>query len=321
MRQRVMIAMALCQRAQAADRRRAHHRARRDRAGADPGAAQEPPGAAGHGDHPDHPRPRRGRGHRRRDRGDVRRPDRGARDRRGDLPRSAAPLHLGSAEVDPAARRAPRRGARADLRPAAEPDQAPVGMPLPSPLPVRARAAQEDRPAARARAGNARPSGRLPAGVRRPVAHLAGATTSGEAAADLRREVADAVARAGRRHPASRVGKPKNDADRDAHRHCCDDDGRAAGRGTRPRQALPDQAGRDLPAPDRRGEGRRRRLVRRAQGRDAGDRRRDRLRKEHHGPAARSPARPDIGRGSLRGRGDLQGASAATSRRCTARCR
>ena len=61
MRQRVIIADRDRLRPEAALRRRAHHRARRDRAGPDPRPA---PGAAAralHGDDPRHPRPRRRR--------------------------------------------------------------------------------------------------------------------------------------------------------------------------------------------------------------------------------------------------------------------
>ena len=60
MRQRVMIAMALACNPQAADRRRADHRARRDHPGADPRAAGRDEGRARHGDHADHPRDGRG---------------------------------------------------------------------------------------------------------------------------------------------------------------------------------------------------------------------------------------------------------------------
>ena len=50
LKQRVMIAMALADAAEAPDRRRADHRARRDDPGADPGAAARPPATTGHGD-------------------------------------------------------------------------------------------------------------------------------------------------------------------------------------------------------------------------------------------------------------------------------
>ena len=58
MRQRAMIAMALDQRPEGPDRRRADHRARRDDPGPDPGADRAPPGAARDGGDPDHPRSR-----------------------------------------------------------------------------------------------------------------------------------------------------------------------------------------------------------------------------------------------------------------------
>ena len=76
MRQRIMIAVALACGPQAAVRRRAHHGARRDRAGADPQPAGPPAARARHGDDPRHPRPRRRRRSGRRHRGHVRRPDR-----------------------------------------------------------------------------------------------------------------------------------------------------------------------------------------------------------------------------------------------------
>ena len=76
MRQRVCIAVALALRSEAPVRRRAHDRARRDGAGA--GARPHGPAAARalHGDGAHHPRPRGGRRTGRRDRGDVRGPDR-----------------------------------------------------------------------------------------------------------------------------------------------------------------------------------------------------------------------------------------------------
>ena len=155
------------QRAQAADRRRAHHRARRHGAGADPRAAERSPAPARDGDHRDHPRPRRGRGDHRPHRGDVRRPDRRARPHRGDLRLSPAPLHVGAAALDPPPGHAARRGARADLRPSAEPDPPAVRLPFPPPLSLRARGSQADR--SEARAGHRRPGPlrRVPARDRR----------------------------------------------------------------------------------------------------------------------------------------------------------
>ena len=61
MRQRVMIAMALAGQPEGADRRRADHRARRHRAGADPRPDPQPAAGVRHGGHPDHPRHGRGR--------------------------------------------------------------------------------------------------------------------------------------------------------------------------------------------------------------------------------------------------------------------
>ena len=56
---------------------------------------------------------------------------------RADLRLAPASVHVGAAEVDPAPGHPSRRGARADLRPPAQPDQAAVGLPLPSSLPLR----------------------------------------------------------------------------------------------------------------------------------------------------------------------------------------
>ena len=67
-----------------------------------------------------------------------------------------APLHVGPAVLDPAARLAARRGAGADSRPAAVADHAAGRLLVPPALPVRARGAQEGRPEARARARRAR---------------------------------------------------------------------------------------------------------------------------------------------------------------------
>ena len=86
-----------------ADRRRADHGAGRDRAGPDHGAAPGAPGGAQDGAHPDHPRPRGGRRRRRPDRCHVRRADRRARRRLRPLPAAGAPVHEGTARLDPAA--------------------------------------------------------------------------------------------------------------------------------------------------------------------------------------------------------------------------
>ena len=124
-------------------------------------------------------------------RGDVRRPDRRARPRRADLRRSPAPLHVGPAQVDPAAGHPSGRGARPDLGPAAEPDQA-------------ARRAASSTPAARTRASPTRgstpsaspspaiPATRSPACSSRSVrARIWKRLVAGESPDVLKREVAE----------------------------------------------------------------------------------------------------------------------------------
>ena len=81
MRQRAMIAMALSLEPRPADRRRAHDRARRDRAGADPVADRPPADGVQHRGRADHPRPRRRRRALRPHPGDVRGQDRRGRQR------------------------------------------------------------------------------------------------------------------------------------------------------------------------------------------------------------------------------------------------
>ena len=76
LRQRALIAMALACDPDAADRRRADHRARRHDPGADPRPAARSPAAARAGAAAHHARPRRRRGDGRPRRGDVRGPDR-----------------------------------------------------------------------------------------------------------------------------------------------------------------------------------------------------------------------------------------------------
>ena len=83
-------------RAQAADRRRAHHRAGRHDTKADPGADRRPARPAGDGGHPGHPRPGRHRRPRRPGRGHVRRAGRGNRGHHGAVRRPAPPVHRGA---------------------------------------------------------------------------------------------------------------------------------------------------------------------------------------------------------------------------------
>ena len=141
--------------------------------------------------------------------------------------------------------------------------------------------------------GDPGPRGRLPARARRARANLE--------AARRRRVARCPQARVGGRAAAPVVPDHRSlppgprESSRERHR-------KPAGRGPRPRQALPDQAGSDVPAPDRRGEGGRRSLVRRAGRRDAGDRGRDRLRQEHDREAAGAPARSHVRVDHVRGR-------------------
>ena len=135
MRQRVMIAMALHQRPRAADRRRADHGPRRDRPGADPRAAARPADGVRHGDHPDHPRPRRRRRHGRRRRSHVRRPDRRARRRsRTSTTGPRCPTRWGLLGSVPRMDVEARRPAAADPRQAAVADPAAQGLRLPAAL-------------------------------------------------------------------------------------------------------------------------------------------------------------------------------------------
>ena len=105
MRQRAMIAMALTNNPDAADRRRAHHRARRHHPGPDPGAdAGDLQRDFGIGHPADHARPRRGRQAGRPRAGDVRAAGWSRRAPCDEIfYRPAAPLHLGAAGLGAAA--------------------------------------------------------------------------------------------------------------------------------------------------------------------------------------------------------------------------
>ena len=139
MRQRVMIAHGARVQPEAADRRRADDRARRDDPGADPRADERAARAARDVDPADHPRPRRRRRDVRRRRGHVRRPGRRARAGRGGLRLAAAPVHRGAAAVDPDARDDAGRAAARDPRQRPEPAQLAEGLPLRAALRLRVR--------------------------------------------------------------------------------------------------------------------------------------------------------------------------------------
>ena len=152
---------------------------------------------------------------------------------------AGAPVHVGAAEVDPAARQPAQRGAGPDPGPATEPDQPALGLLLPSTLSVRARGPQADRSEARAAARRGRPRGRLPAPERRSDAEiwrgLRAGTTAGAAARLVEPPAADSRRR--------RVPPPAGEPAREHHQRP-----EAAGRGPRPRQALPDHQRDHLPA-------------------------------------------------------------------------
>ena len=111
-------------RAEAADRRRADHRARRDHPGANPRSAGARAAPPAHGDDPDHPRSRRRRRPHRRGRGDVCRPRGRARADAGVVQADADALHRGAAGGDPEARRRAAYAVAGDLGPAARSDPA-----------------------------------------------------------------------------------------------------------------------------------------------------------------------------------------------------
>ena len=108
-------------RAEAADRRRADDGARRHRAGADPGPAARPAGAARHGAAADHPRPRRRRRDRRPRRRDVCRPHRRDGAGRDAVRAAAASLHAGLLAASLRLRGRRPAAAAGDLRPCRRP--------------------------------------------------------------------------------------------------------------------------------------------------------------------------------------------------------
>ena len=138
------------------DRRRADHRARRDDPGADPRADPGAPRAHRRRGDPRDPRPRRGGGHRRPDRGHVRGADRRGGDPRRDLLRPPAPLHVGPARQHHARRPAAPRAAAGDPGSAAHLGRPAGGLPLPPALPARVRQVHRGAGARGARSRRAR---------------------------------------------------------------------------------------------------------------------------------------------------------------------
>ena len=147
--------------------------------------------------------------------------------RRRNLPLPPAPLHLGPAEVDPPPRQSPRRGARADLRPAAEPDLA-ARRAATSIRGARTSASAHKKIDPRLEPVHGMPGHQVACLLASDVrARIWRGLESGESPADLRREISDVAARAGdREHPHPSQG-PSHDADRssrDAHARGADDD-------------------------------------------------------------------------------------------------
>ena len=177
MRQRAMIAMALVQRPQGADRRRAHHGARRHRPGADPRADRAAAGRARHGAWSSSPTtsawwprsPTRSRSC----------TPGGSSSRRQTDTLFDSPEHpytWGLLESIPKLT-GPREEELIPI-PGRPPSliHRPTRLRLPSPLPLRARGPQEDDPAPRAVARGRRPPRGLPARARhaaRPVGQAA----------------------------------------------------------------------------------------------------------------------------------------------------
>ncbi len=282
-------------------RRRADDGPRRHRPGADPRDADRGQGRRQRGDRPDHPRPRRHRGHGRPRAGHVRRPSgRDRQHRRGLLPPADA-VHGGPARVDAVDGRH-RRAAAAD----------------------QGRTALADQPAERA-ARSARAARWSPTSAARSSRSWRSPTTT----------TTTRPATTGRRWPSPTTpppsSAPRARSSRDVtaegvrHRTAGEDLGRGtdhpAARGRGPRHELPGQgrwpaAQRRRPRPGRVG-----RELRRRRRRDARHGRRVRLRQVHDRPRRAAAAHR-----RRRGRCCSRAASSPGSRsrrcaRCAATCR
>ena len=200
-----------------------------------------------------------------------------------DLPCPAAPLHLGPAAARSRAWTVPAASELVPIsgRPPSLINR-PIGCHFHPRCPYARRAHTRDRPAAGAGPGD---SGHV-------VACLLDAATCGpDLGGARRRESPEELRPESGAEPRRRIESPQPvAAPTEVGRMSAD--GETAGRGARPRQALPDHAGRSSPAPGRRREGGRRRVSFDVHaGRDARHRRRDRLRQEHHRAADHAPAR------------------------------
>ena len=237
---------------QAAARRRADDRARRDHPGADPAPAQEALARARGGGHRHHARPRRGRRHVPADPRHVRRAHRRERPGEAALRAPAPPVHGRAAQERAAPQRAAARHAADHRRPAAGPGAPAAGL--------RVRAALLPR------------HGRVLGGTCR------------ELVPDRRRPPVSACFHCDQLRRSRRRCRHERRRERrrahDARRHP------GARRG--PARPLPHHQRRRLPAQGRRRVRGRRPHLRRAPRRDARPRRRERLRQDHHRP--RHPA-------------------------------
>ena len=175
-----------------------------------------------------------------------------------------------------------RRGAGADSGHASEPHQPALRLPLPPALPLCATGPCADRPATGAGARRAHPSRRMPAG--------GGGATAPVGAAGRGATPEQALAEADRRRRRHEHWAPP----RASSSGVIDGEGRRAARSSGARAAsstFRSRAGIIVAAHDRRGQGGGRHELRDRARRDAGDRRRDRLRQEHDGAADHAAAR------------------------------
>ena len=193
----------------APDRGRVDHGARRDRAGADPGADRHPADGVRYRGHPDHARPRDRRRHRRRRGGHVRRPPGRGRPHPASLLHTRDAVHARAADVGPADGPRAHRPARSDPRQSSVRDQPAGRLRLPAALHVLApgpgrRLSGPQPGASRGRARSPRP---LPPAARRATStsRPTSSPPSPEMPHDRRAEGDPAGHRPA--HPLSRCGR------------------------------------------------------------------------------------------------------------------
>ncbi len=287
MRQRAMIAMALCVQPGRADRGRADDGARRDDPGADHRADRPPEGRLQLRGDPDHARPRRRRRHRRRDHRHVRGPRRRAGGRSAICSTTRRCRTRGACSARSRGSTGRAGAAALDRGRAAVADQPAAGLQVPAALPARVREVQ----------GGA--AAREPRRRRRAISTAAGSTSSTSGRIATRPSPA---ASRRRRERGAQSGQPLIEV-RDVKKYFPIRKGAAAARGgARAR--------------------RRRRQLRGAAGRDARPRRRVGLRqvdaRPDDRPAATSRRRAQI---IFEGQRDRGATAPASCGRCAARCR